>query len=106
MEQLQIVPWRICNQTALHPPRGVNQGYNVHKVSLTFATCCYYCAAGKVCNLLLGKTNLGRVNQLSHPTGLMKCSRSLKYDFIFSFFTIKKDKALQFLIIICTKRRI
>src|SRR6218665_812920 len=33
---------------------------------------CSYCALWKVCNLLLGKTKIDRVIQLSHPPGLMK----------------------------------
>src|SRR6218665_3833641 len=52
-----------------HPPRTVNQGYTVQKVShFRHLLLCKYCDALKVCNLKLGKTNLDRVNQLRGHT--------------------------------------
>jgi len=58
--------------------------------SLTFATCC--CVVTVLRGKSARKTNLDRVNQLSHPPGHMKCSILLKRDFMLSFVTIKKPR--------------
>src|SRR6218665_2050918 len=107
MEQLQIVPWGINNRTTRHPQRAVNQGYKVRKVShFRHLLLCSYCAVWKVCNVLFKKTNLDRVKRPSHPPGLMMGSRLLECDFVFSFFTVKKDKAqlCKFLVTIFMER--
>jgi len=109
MKQLQIVPCGINNRTTCHPPKAVNQGYKVHKVShFHHLLLSSYCAAWKVGNMLFKKANLDRENQPSHPPGLMKCSRLLECDFVFSFFTVKKDKAelCKFFVIISMDRRL